>query len=36
MLLDMCPKGCVNGNCSGAHTCSCYLGWTGDTCNEGI
>jgi hypothetical protein len=28
-----CPDGCVNGNCSQPHTCSCDAGWGGVNCS---
>ena len=33
----VCDPPCINGACIGNNICSCYEGWTGDTCsNEGI
>ena len=30
----VCDPPCVNGACIGNNICSCYEGWTGDTCNN--
>ena len=32
----ICNIGCLHGNCTNPDTCTCDIGWTGDTCNIGI
>ena len=31
--VPFCKNGCVHGNCSAPHTCSCETGYTGATCD---